>query len=199
MKRLILSALLSAGIALLGVQSASAVTIDFSPAVPATVASGDTLSVDIVASGLGTAPADIVSAFDILVSFDSAVLTPTGFSFNTNLGDPGLFEALNNDTEGTDPFAVAGLADLFEVSLLSDADLLTLQSGLGSYPSVALASITFSAIADGNPNVSFVWDAFHDVKGSRNVPIYPTPEPGTILLMAAGIAGLGLGRRKLRA
>lgn len=206
MKRLILRTLLISSIALLGVQSASAVSIDFVPSV-SSVNAGDTFSVDIVASGLGAAPADIVSAFAILVSYDSGVVTPTGYAFTGNLGIPDV-ETVNNDSVVSDPFTLAGFADLFEISLLSDTELLTLQSGLGSYPSVTLATLTFDAnagIDDGsNPNLGFVWDEFHDVKGNsiREVPIiiYPTsiPEPATVLLMAAGIAGLGLGRRKLR-
>jgi hypothetical protein len=198
MKRFILSLLLIMGVALLGVRSASAVSIDLVPSV-ASVNAGDPFSVDIVASGLGAAPADIVSAFDVLVSFDPGVLTPMGFSFTNNLGDPAFFEADNSTTLMADPFATAGYADLFAYSYLLDADLLALQSALASYPDVALATIDFTAntgIPDGSvPSLAFVWDAFHDVKGSNNTPI-TVPEPGTILLMGVGVAGLGLSRRK---
>jgi hypothetical protein len=198
MKRLILSVLLLASVVLLGERSASAVSIDFVPSVAA-VNAGDVFSVDVVATGLGAAPADIVSAFDILVSFDPGIVTPTGFSFTNNLGDPALFEADNSATFGSNPFATPGFADLFALSYLFDGDLLTLQSALLSYPDVPLATIDFTAnvgIPNGsNPNLAFVWDAFHDVKGSNNTPI-TVPEPGTILLIGAGMAGLGLSRRR---
>lgn len=214
MKRLVVSLLLTMSVTLLGVRSASAVSIDIVPSV-ASVNPGDPFSVNIVASGLSAAafPADIVSAFDVLVSYDTSVLTPTpgGFSFTDYLGNQaGLFpDVYNSANLGLDPFVTSGYAELYAVSLLSDVDLRALQQPL--YPDLLLATIDFTAngsISNNTvPNLAFVWDAAqgYDVKGSsmRGLPqiIYPAtvPEPSTVLLMAIGMAGVGLGRRKLRA
>ncbi len=85
----------------------------------ATVVSGDLLGVDVVISGLGDGDEPSVGAFDLDVSFDSTIFSPTDVTFGPFLGDPDpfAFETL------TDFNFLSGVVDLAEVSLLSPAEL----------------------------------------------------------------------------
>jgi len=199
MKQLLMSALLAAGVAAVGPAPASAVSIGFSPASPISVLTGDTFSVDLVVSDLGS---EVVSAFDVDVTYDTGLLNPIDYIFSSEqigggpLGDWSAFETVNNDDFFVDPFATAGIVDLFETSLLSDTELAALQGG----GPVTLATIEFEAIDNGDANLNFIWDAFNDVKGRNNKPIIPSsvPEPTTIALYGLGLALVGLAglRRK---
>jgi len=199
MKQLLMSALLAAGVAAVGPAPASAVSIGFSPASPISVLTGDTFGVDLVVSDLGS---DVVSAFDVDVTYDMGLLSPIDYAFSSEqigggpLGDWSMFETVNNDDFTVDPFATAGIVDLFETSLLSDTELAALQGG----GPVTLARIEFEAIDNGDANLGFIWDAFNDVKGRNNKPIIPSsvPEPTTIVLYGLGLALAGLAglRRK---
>ena len=164
--------------------SVNAATIGFSPSASAGNI-GDPLSIDIVISDLG---GEIVSAYDLDVTYDDAILSATGVSFTAALGDEGFFEAFYDSDLST-----SGIVDLAGVSLLSDADLLALQGG----DAVTLASLEFTVIANGASVLDFNFDAFNDVKGSNAqiLPLdvnpgsvaAPIPEPSAALLFFVGI------------
>jgi len=167
---------------------ASAVILSFNPGSPYTVNSGDTLSVDVMISSLGS---QIVSAYDLDVGFDATLLNVTGVSFGPWLGDPLLVEVFEDafwDNSG-------GLVDFAAVSLLSDSDLATLQGPAGG--SFGLATLSFTAISAGTASLDFQWGAGNDVKGARSQQIYPAPEPATVMLVGAGMLVL-LGIRRSR-
>ena len=159
MKRLILSTFLIVGMALWGMQSASAVTIGFDPATPSAVTMGSSYDVDIVVSDLG---GEVVSAFDLDMTYDSALLNPTGYAFGGMLGtwdfDWTVSETVNNDDFFINPFAAAGIVDLFESSYLGDDELAALQGGAD----VVLATVTFKALADGDVQLGFIWDDLNE-------------------------------------
>jgi hypothetical protein len=157
--------------------------------------------VDIVVAGLEASdPDEIVSAFDLDVSYDPAIVVATGVTFYTSLGGPEewFYGAVLE----------VGLVDLWEVSLLSDVELQGLQGD-----SVVLASLTFVALAAGTTAIAFVPDLVFgiDVKGlnaeilaleasegSITVEGSQIPEPGTALLLACGLARLALSRHRRR-
>src|SRR5512139_2750247 len=131
---------------------AGAASIGFVAPGPYTVLTGDAFTVDVVVSGLGT---QVVSAYDLDIGFDPNVLKVTSLTQNLVLGDDTLFEAFYSAQ------LFSNFQDIAGVSLLSDADLFTLQGG----GPLTLARLGFEAIADGTTSVDFLWGGGQDVKG----------------------------------
>jgi len=160
---------------------ASAISLSFVP--PAqTVPIGQAVSVEVVISDLGD---DEVGDFDLDVSFDPTILTPTTVTFGALLGGPTLFEAVTSFS------FLPGVVDFAEVSLLSPADLEALQPD-----SFTLATLFFDTVGAGTSPLSFTQvildDAFAQPltvqTGSGSVSA--VPEPGTGILVGSGLIGL---------
>lgn len=176
-------------------QSASAISIDFDPSVDSGFV-GDTINVDVVVSGL-TAANEIVSAYDLVVGFDSGILGLTTVSFGTSL-DGLFFPSFKSTLE-----LGSGIIEVQELSLASDSELALIQAD-----SFTLFTMTFEIMSVGVSTLSFephpLLGINNDVKG-KNAALIPVtmgrglvagaerpvqvPEPGIWLLFLAGFIG----------
>jgi hypothetical protein len=119
-----------------------------------TVEVGQPVTVDLLITGLdATGVQDIVSAFDLDVRYDPAILELTGVTFGPGLST-GTVASLQ------DYASTPGVIDLAEVSFLTDAELAATQPG-----SFILATLAFTARAKGTSALTFVFDHVNDVKG----------------------------------
>jgi len=175
-----------------------AISIGFDPS-SQIVDIGDLFDIDVVVSGLDAA-GEIVSAYDLDVLYDDAVLSATAVTFGLDLGDPFFFEVFN----GFD-ISTPGLVDFAQLSFLSDLELNAIQGD-----TVTLATLYFQVVGLGTSLLTFDPDpAFGiDVKGNNasllafsevgTARVAPVPEPTTLLLTVSGLAGLFGMRRKPR-
>ena len=182
------------GATLLCPRDSEAISIGFDP-VSAAVSLGDTLDVGILISDLG---GEIVSAYDLDVSYDATILSATGVSFGSFLNDGDPFNSFQ-----VFDLSTPGLIDLAELSLLFDSDLLSSQPD-----SFLLATISFSTLAEGTSALTLVPDPVFgvDVTGldaqilqlnvdSGNVTVSArasVPEPSTWVLLGVGVAFMAL-------
>ena len=109
----IIGAVLFGSISLSGAPVAWAVSLDFVPATQ-TVQLSDLVMVDVVISGLNAGGDDSVGDFDLDVTYDASLLTASGVTFGTELGD-GFFTSLQSFS-----LATSGVVDLAEISFLFD-------------------------------------------------------------------------------
>lgn len=178
-------------------------------ATPASIASGGSVSVDIVASGLGED--GFISAYDFGVDWDPAQLAydDGSFAVGSALGsvpDAEFFDfTLFDDAD-------SGSILPFVVSLLEDADLAELQTG----GSVVLASFGLVARRTSQGLVASIGLSCSGVAGARDgegiaelldvescdgtsvtIEPVPVPAPGALLLFGLGLAALAPRLRRI--
>lgn len=185
---------------LLGFRTAAAVSLSLEPA-NSIVNPGDSVSLDLTISGLGSGMAPSLGDFDILIGFDPGALSFTGGSLGPFLGDLALFDAIGDvlDLGG-------GLISADEVSFLPPADLDLLQTG-----SFALATLMFDVdvLSPGSTTtISFntinaLGDGFGmplTIDGTNpavlQAPGQSIPEPVSLALLAIGMLGIKYARQR---
>jgi len=158
------------------------------------------VAIDIGVTGLGNNSAPSLGAFSLDLVYSSNVLRPI-FNpvFGTYLGDEGVGEAVTY-SDATFQSIPAGLEGVYldEVSFLFDFELDTLQPD-----SFNLATVFFQGIADGFGFVGYenavLSDAFGGVIAAPvrgGGMLIEVPEPGTLVLFGAALAGMFLARRR---
>lgn len=164
------------------------------------VATGSSVNVALMISGLTDLGTPSLGTYDLNVAYDASVL---GF-VSASYGDPGFGDQLDLSGFGTFASTTPGIGtvDLFELSFDSPATLDSLQRG-----AFTLANLTFDALGPGTSSlvlgVNALGDAFGNsvvaslANGRVSVTAGSTttvPTPGTPLLIGAGLLALWLRR-----
>jgi hypothetical protein len=110
----------------------AAVILSFMPS-SQEAATGDSVSMDLMISGLGDGVPDSLGTFDLDIGYDANRLTLSSYALGNSLGDANLGEALDFSLGDS-----GGLIGLTVISLLFDFELDSLQSD-----SFSLASFVF--------------------------------------------------------
>ncbi|SEO08273.1 PEP-CTERM protein-sorting domain-containing protein [Duganella sp. CF517] len=182
---------------LLSAQAASATVVQAS-AVNQQPVLGASVLVTISIAGLDSPSPQSLAAFDLDLSFDPTILALTGVSYGTGLDVLGL-GSLQFTTESTH------LVNLLEISLDDAATLSALQG-----ESFQLVALTFSTIGVGTSDLALTLNALGDANGASIAaqgidgsvqvigPPLAVPEPGTPVMLLAGLAVLAAFNRRRR-
>ncbi len=155
---------------------AQAATLSFSSDA-LTVTVGDTVSVDLIVSGLET---EDLKVFDIDVAYSDTLLCVAGYTLYDGLGD---IESGDAEDFYDEAYQAAGIVNLCEMTWLED-DALSFQAD-----SFVLATLSFTAIDSGT--CAFSVD-FADLTTVSSVPV-----PSAFTLLGLGLCFLaGIARKK---
>ncbi len=173
-----------------------AAIISFDPS-DQTVGLGDSVSVDIRISDLGD---DILTGFDLDISFDDAILGFGSFTFGTGLDVFGL-GTLNDVIDWG-----GGLVNIFELSFDFDEDLELFQPndfvlGTFNFSTLSMGTSALDTFLFGGLTGGFVFDdalgfeVASVVQADLQSGSITVPEPGILLLFITGLLGMGIFRR----
>jgi hypothetical protein len=186
---LTLAMLVSAG----SIMRAEALPIVGFSGVPGNWAPGDTVSIDIVVTGLEEATGGV----NIDVSFDDTTLAGVSWSFgNVAFINP---VDLVNGLDFSGGFAGSSV-NLNWTSFEDPADLTAAQGPFPNLGALVLATITFDATGQGSGGFSLQTVDLSNNEGTALLPVCiegqpcPVPEPTTFALFGAALAAFGVRR-----
>jgi len=173
---------------------------------PGTVSVGSVVNIELLVSGLGDQTAPSLGAFDVIIAFNPALLSPAGVAFDTGLGDPNASPPEAYTSADT---SVAGTVNLIDTSVL-EANASTCVFCVPPYlddlqgSAFRLATLTFTANGPGTAVMSLTINALADAQGEAleadiegtTVTVVGASAPGSLMLLILGCAGLsGFARR----
>jgi hypothetical protein len=143
---------------------------------------------------------DILTGFDLDISFDDTILGFTGFDFGTGLDSFLIGANIQDATDFSDGFG-SGLVNVFELSFDSDSDLMIFQPndfvlGTFSFDTLSLGTsaldISFALLSGEFDDFGFATE-LQAVVQSGSVSVVPPaviPIPAAIWLFGTGLVGL---------
>lgn len=186
---LTLAILIGAG----SVTQAAALPIVSFAGVPGSWTAGDTVSIDIVVTGLEEATGGV----NIDVLFDNTTLAGTGWSF----GNVAFINPVDGGNGLDFSLGFAGNSvNLNWTSFEDPADLFVAQGPFPNLGALVLATLTFDATGDGQGGFAFETVDLSDNLGEGLLPVCiegqpcPVPEPATFALFGAALAAFGVRR-----
>lgn len=159
-------------------------------------------------SGLGNGVSPALAEYDITLTYDPAILSPSFVTFENALGNPNNpAQTLTSNQFLTLGSGMAGV-ELIEVSLLDPSTLRTTQ-GASSFggPGFFLGGVVFNPLSIGTSSLNIIVGSAKDENGNLlvletingNITITPpgaaVPEPASFLLGATGLIALTLCRK----
>ncbi|RKY95826.1 MAG: hypothetical protein DRQ06_02835 [Candidatus Hydrothermota bacterium] len=145
---------------------------------------GETFEVNVVADGV--TDIDPFLGPDEVLAFGFDVVYPLSFTYNGATVGPGFFD----DSASFPDTDVAGSA----FPGISGDDILL--ASLSFTPSLA-GSFSLGILSDlSDPNEGLITWLYPQIEITTSTSVNVVPEPSTLLLMGAGLAGLGLARKR---
>lgn len=173
---------------------ARAISLSFGSAAQV-VTVGEAVEAAVRISGLGNGMAPSLSAFDVEVNFDPAILVLSDISYgDLLLGDQLDLSGSGSIIATTFGFGFVGFS---EISLDAPDILDTFQ-----FDEFTLATATFIAVGNGTSLLSFTVNALGDANGdpleaeANSGSVAVVPEPGTAFLVGVVLACFVIVRRK---
>ena len=159
---------------------------------------GEGVTIDAQISGLSAELVPTLGAFSIDITYDPSILQFQQFTFTNALGD--LASSLETDIFVDN--STLGVVHLDELSLLSNSDLISLQTT----DPLTLFSLNFTAISSGSSYLGLANVVLSMGDGTAisepteqwsSVNVNSVPEPPALLLLTSALLGLIRFRRPL--